>query len=80
MDEKLLQGKRKVFKKLLVGYESTVGVDKIPTQDEFKEALQDDINLNKIFKQAELNQPAYEDLIFSINTNYSVGKAAFTSL
>ena len=51
-------------------------VEKIPTQDEHEEALEGDNNLNKkIVKLGELNELANEDLILSINTSSSSGKA-----
>ena len=74
----LLHGKQKGHKKLLVSNGSTSGLDKIPTQDEYNNALEGDTDLNKmIIKLAELNELAHEDLILSINTSFSVGKAAF---
>ena len=66
------------YKKLLVSTGTTPGVDKIPTQEEYDEALEGNNNLDKrIVKLGELNELAYEDLILSINTNSSVGKVAF---
>ena len=57
---------------------STSGVDKIPTQDEYKNALERDMDLDKkIVKLGELKEVAYEDLILSINTSSSVWKNAF---
>ena len=54
------------------------GIDKIPTQDEYENALEGDLNLiEKILKLGELNKLACEDLILSINTSSSVGKVAF---
>ena len=74
----LLCGKQKGYKKLLVSTGTTPGVDKIPTQDEYESALDKDEDLNKkIIKLGELNKLAYEDLILSINTSFSVGKVAF---
>ena len=53
-------------------------MDKILTQDEYKEALEGNEDLNKqTVKLGELNKLAYEDLILSINTSFSVGKVAF---
>ena len=50
-------------------------MDEIPTQDEYEEALEGDMDLDKnILKLGELNELAYEDLILSINTSFSVGK------
>ena len=73
-----MQGKWKGYKKLLVSNGSTSGVDKIPTQDEYKNALEVDIDLEKkIIKLGELNELACEDLILSTNTRFSVGKVAF---
>ena len=55
-----------------------LGVDKIPTQDEYENALEVDMDLNKkIIKLGELNELAYEDLILSINTSFSIGEIAF---
>ena len=54
------------------------GVDKIATQDEYKNALEGDADLNeKIIKLGELNELVYEDLILSINASSSVGKVVF---
>ena len=54
------------------------GMDKIPTQDEYKNATEGGMNLNKKFvKLSELNERAHEDLILLINTSSSVGKASF---
>ena len=76
----LLHGKQKGYK-LLVSNVSMSGVDKIPTQDEYENAMEGDTDLNKkIVKLGELNELAYEDLILSINTNSSVGKFAFVSV
>ena len=53
------------------------GMDEIPTQDEYKNALKGDTDLNKkITKLGELNELAYEDVISSINTSSSIGKVA----
>ena len=53
-------------------------MDKIPTQEEYENALEGDDDLNKkIVKLSELNELAYEDLILLINTSSSVGKVAF---
>ena len=73
-----LCGKQKRYKKLLVSSGSTSGVDKIPTQDEYKNAMKGDTDLNKrILKLGELNELAYKDLFCSINTSSSFGKVAF---
>ena len=54
------------------------GMDQIPMQDEYENALEGDMDLNKkIAKLGELNELACEDLILSIKTNFSVGKVAF---
>ena len=78
LSEKFLScGKWKGYKKLLVSYWSTTGVDKIHTQDEYKNALDGDIDLDKkIIKLGELNELAHEGLILPINTSSSVGKGA----
>ena len=53
----------------------SIGVDKIPKQSEFEEALEVITDLDKkIIKLGELNELAYEDFILSINTDSSVGK------
>ena len=49
-------------------------VDKSPMQEEDENALEGDKDLDKKFNLGELNVIAYEDLILSINTNYSLGK------
>ena len=52
----------------------TPGVNKIPTHEEYEEALEGDNELDKkIVKLGELNELAYKDLILSINTNSFVG-------
>ena len=43
----LLHGKWKDYKKLLVSNGSTSLVDKVPTQDEYENALEGDMELNK---------------------------------
>ena len=49
-------------------------MDKIPTQDEYENALEFNTDLNKmIVKLGDLNELAYEDLILSINTSSKVG-------
>ena len=61
LEKFLLEGKRKSYKKLLVGKRSKVRVDKVPT----------------IVLLLNLNELAYEDLILSINISSTVGKVAF---
>ena len=74
----LLHGKQKGYKKLLVSTGTTPGVDKIPTQEEYENALEGNNNLYKtIVKLGELNELAYEDSILLINTSSSVSKVAF---
>ena len=69
--------KWKGYTKLLVSRRSMSGMDKIPTQDEYKNAVEVNTDLNnKIIKLGELNKLAYEALILSINTSSSVGKEA----
>ena len=63
----LLHGKQKGYKKLLVSTGTTPGVDKIPMQEEYKSALEEDEDLNK----------KIVNLILLINTSSSVGKVAF---
>ena len=51
-------GKQKGYKKLLVSISSgcTSGIDKIPTQDKYENALEGDTDLDKkIIKLGELN-------------------------
>ena len=43
----LLHGQQKGYKKLLVISGSTSDMDKIPTQDEYKNAMEGDIDLDK---------------------------------
>ena len=53
-------------------------MDKIPTQDEYKNAIKGGMDLDKkIIKLYELNKLTYEDLILSTITSFSVGKVAF---
>ena len=55
-----------------------VRADKISTQDEYDNALEDEIDLNKNFiKLDKLNELDYDDLILLINTKSSAGKVAF---
>ena len=50
----------------------------IPTQIEYENALEGDMDLNKkIIKLSELKELAYEDLILSIESSSSIGKVAF---
>ncbi len=60
--------KPKGYKKLLLCRKDQVGVDKVPTVDEYNAAvgLSDDKKKNEV-KLGELNELAYEDLILSIN-------------
>ena len=52
----LLHGKRKGYKKLIVSSGSMSGVDKIPPQDEYQNAIEGGMDLdNKITKLGELN-------------------------
>ena len=54
------------------------GMDKIPTQNEYENALEGDLDFNKkIIKLGELNEVASEDFILLINTSSSVGKVVF---
>ena len=70
--------KQKGYKKLLVSNGPMSGVDKIPTQDEYENSLEGDMDLNKnITKLGESIELAYEDFILFINTSASVGKVAF---
>ena len=49
-------------------------MDKIPTQDEYENAIEVDMDRNEqIIKLGKLNEHTYEDLILSINTSSSVG-------
>ena len=78
LEKFLLEGKRKSYKKLLVGKRSKVRVDKVPTKEEYDDAPQDENDLNKkIVLLLNLNELAYEDLILSINISSTVGKVAF---
>ena len=53
-------------------------MDEIPTQDEYENSLESDMDLNKkMVKLGELNELAYEDLISLINTSSSAKKVAF---
>ena len=63
---------------MLVCSGSTSGIDKIPTLDEYKNALKGDMDLpKKMEKIGELNELAYEVLILLINNTFSIGKVAF---
>ena len=50
---------------------SSVEIDKIPVQYEYKNALMGDIDIYQKIKLGELNELAYEDHNFSKNTNFS---------
>ena len=53
-------------------------MDKILTQEEYENAQEGDMDLNKkIIKLGEFNKLVYEDLFFSIKTSFSNGKVAF---
>ena len=55
---------RNFFHKTFVSSGSMSGVDKIPTVDEYENAMEGDLDLNKMtIKLGELNELAYEDLI-----------------
>ena len=72
-------GKWKGCIKWLVGNGSAVRLYKVSTQAKFERALEGCTDLSKkIAKLDELNKLAYEDLILSIITNFSVGKVAFS--
>ena len=56
------------LEKLLVGYGSTVQVDKVPMQEWYECAFEGKTDLDKkIFKQEKLKELAYEDFILIIN-------------
>ena len=64
--------------KLLVGDGFTVGVDKVPMHNEYKEVFECNTDHDKnIIKLGELIDLANEDLILSINTDSSAVKVAF---
>ena len=74
----LLCCKWKGYKKLLLSSGPTWVMEKIPTQDEYKNAMEGDTDIDKfIIKLGEWNKLAYEDLILSIHTSLTVGKVAF---
>ena len=55
----LSYGKKKGYKELLVSNGSTLGMDKIPTQDEYENALKSVMDIDKkIIKFGELNELA----------------------
>ena len=73
----LSHGKHKGYKKLLSSG-SMSGMDTIPTQDKYGNALKGYMDLTKeIGRLGELNELAYKDLILSINTCFSVRTVAF---
>ena len=73
-----MHGKKKGYKKLLVRNRSTSGVDEIPTQDEYYNALEGNMGCNgKVVKLSDLNELAHENLILLISTSSSIGKVAF---
>ena len=74
----LSRGKQKGYKKLLVSTDTTPGVDKLLTQEEYESALKGDDDLDrKIVKFGELNELSYEDLMLWVNTSSSVDEVAF---
>ena len=74
----LSQVKLKGHKNLLVGDVSTVGIDKIPMQNESEETLEGDTDLDKqIVKLDVLDILTHEKFILSIHINASVGNVAF---
>ena len=50
-----------------------LGMDEIPTQEEYKAALDGDEDLDKKCKLGDLNELAYEDFVLVINVSSSVG-------
>ena len=66
----LARGKRKDYKKLLLGKE------RIPTQSEYEKAVTDG-NKEQI-KIGDLNEEAFEDIVLSINHTSRQGKVAFS--
>ena len=70
--------KKKIFILLSSQAKSTSGMDKIPMQDEYENALKGNTDLNtKTVKLGELNELTYEDFILSSNTSSPVEKVAF---
>ena len=77
MENLLAHGRTKGYKKLLGGEGSTVQVSKVPMQNQYEEALENEAALDKKFKLVDLNEHANEDLILSINISFSIEKKAF---
>ena len=62
----------------MVSHVSTSRVNTIPMQDEYKNALEVDMDMDKkIVKLSEFNELAYKDFILFIDTSSSVWKVAF---
>ena len=74
--EVLCQWKLEGYKKLLVGEDKTVCVDKVPTQSEMAE-LGSSVQDEAVKKLGELNVLMYEDILLSIDTKTAAGKIAF---
>ncbi|MCP4747429.1 MAG: hypothetical protein GY874_15000 [Desulfobacteraceae bacterium] len=74
----MARGKRKGYTKLLLCKKDQAGVDRIPTVDEYDAAVgSSEEEKKKVVKLGELNELAYEYLIFSINGNMTSGRVAF---
>lgn len=62
----MFQGKRKGYKKILVWGRSKVRVYKVSIQEENKDALENETELDKnIAELGDINELAYENLILS---------------
>ena len=71
-------GNLRCYKKLLVGEDKTVGVDKVPTQSEDEMAeLRSSVQDEAVKKLGKLNVLTYEDILMSIDTKTAAGKVAY---
>ena len=74
----LLNEKHTEYKKLLASSRFTSSTNKIPTQDDYENALKGNMDLNNmIIKLGQLNELACEDLILLIDTSSFGGKKTF---
>jgi len=76
----LAKAEYKGYRKLLLCKKDKVGYDRIPTEEEYDEAMDKstkDANDKKIIELAKLNRLAYMDMILSIDHKSSRGKVAF---
>ena len=63
---------------LLIGADQKEGVDNMPTNEEYNQAVNSTtLHSKKVRKLCHMNEMAFEDLIFSVNHKSMTGKIAF---